>query len=171
MSETRARRRSTASGLLSVYSSRFVCVVRITKWWTSIELNQNGWQFLPSDSRSRFLRPRANGLRRAKPPMATRGTATAAAAIPARLRPASETADWIELFISKQKQNKMNTLKCRWNMRKGDRLTGRIHRCRHLLLAERQSFESIQEPPSSCPVQRLVVQRRLLPDRQTPVWR
>ena len=43
------------------------------------------------------MRPRANGLNKARPPMATKGTATAAAAIPARLSPASETADWMEL--------------------------------------------------------------------------
>ena len=42
-------------------------------------------------SRSRFLRPKANGLSRARLPTATRGTARAAA-IPPRLNPTSEMA-------------------------------------------------------------------------------
>ena len=49
---------------------------------------------LPSSkapSTSRFLRPKANGLNRARPPMATKGTATAAAK-PGPVTPRSETA-------------------------------------------------------------------------------
>lgn len=61
--------------------------------WRLIDVMLN----VPSTpSKSRRLRPRANGLNRARPPMATKGTATAAA-MPARLKPTSETAFWMEL--------------------------------------------------------------------------
>lgn len=131
---------------------------------------------IPSPSRSRFLRPRANGLKRARPPMATRGTATAAAAIPARLRPASDTADWMELLINPNYLYKLLPIKCKksnWatGAEKEKKITGRIHQCRHLLLGEQPSSGSIRGPPSSCPARRPVAQRRLLPGRRRPAWR
>lgn len=181
MSETRARRRSTASGLLSVNieseRNEWNAVVKIIWSNRAHKVWLIKWLYLrlrdhascgrePMGSKGPDHRWRRGGRRRRRRRF-QRGSDQ-------RQTRQTGWSCWLIRIICISywcQSNLKSQIELQVQKREKRKVTGRIHQCRHLLLGEQPSSGSIRGPPSSCPARRPVAQRRLLPGRRRPAWR